>query len=475
MLDRLPSAPPLSAAGPQLSAHPVDEPKDAALRLVRFLIRTLTEEPDPLHALQLAIAALTAHFKPMSTYLVRVRPREKTWLIQALQPRLGVCPPLPIGEPLPLDARMVRAFSQMPRDGGILHWSIENPPADADFWRDALGIETAMAARLHVPHPTDIWVLAMDRQAVEGDWSSADGTLFADVALAFAQRLEVEQAHGALQQQNSVLHALVDTQSDLVWTAGLDGSVDFVSAAWTQVTSLAAISCQGWGWMAAVHPDDLPDCAHSWQSAIDRGVGWQMRVRMRDIANAGVWRTFDLKTVALRDDNGLVIKWLGRGQAGDMSDAAWRTPPTSGHEAAVGPIDTRSATDTVRILVVDDVQDNRSLVKAFLRKTAWQVDEADSGFGAIEKCAKTHYDCIIMDVHMPDMTGLAAAQAIRRLEHSLQRTAAPIVAITAHTLETDRAASLAAGCQAFLSKPIGQRDLLGTMKLLIRGQSTAST
>lgn len=113
-----------------------------------------------------------------------------------------------------------------------------------------------------------------------------------------------------------------------------------------------------------------------------------------------------------------------------------------------------------RILLVDDLEDNRDLVILFLKNLPYSVDTAVNGREAIEKIQATAYDVVLMDVQMPVMDGLQATATIRQWERAEGRQPIPIVALTAQALTEEREKSFAAGYTAHLTKPIKKPDLL---------------
>ncbi|MDQ3026551.1 MAG: PAS domain S-box protein [Pseudomonadota bacterium] len=122
------------------------------------------------------------------------------------------------------------------------------------------------------------------------------------------------------------------------------------------------------------------------------------------------------------------------------------------------------ALPALRILLVEDSTDNRTITVAYLQDTPYQVDIAENGAIACEKFAVGNYDLVLMDRQMPIMDGLAATRAIRRWEVANKRAPTPIIALTAAALKGDREKCLAAGCTAFLTKPIKQEVLLQAIK-----------
>jgi CheY-like chemotaxis protein len=133
-------------------------------------------------------------------------------------------------------------------------------------------------------------------------------------------------------------------------------------------------------------------------------------------------------------------------------------PQTSSAEPV--PTDMRP----LSLLLVEDSEDNRFLVLAYLKKTPYRIDTADNGQIAVEKFMSQAYDLILMDMQMPVMDGYTATREIRRREREEERKRTPIIALTAHALKEDIQKSLDAGCDAHLTKPINKRHLLDAIR-----------
>jgi CheY-like chemotaxis protein/HPt (histidine-containing phosphotransfer) domain-containing protein len=118
----------------------------------------------------------------------------------------------------------------------------------------------------------------------------------------------------------------------------------------------------------------------------------------------------------------------------------------------------------LRILLVEDSPDNRTITLAYLQDTPYQVEVAENGAIAYEKFTAGHYDLLLMDRQMPIMDGLTATRAIRVWEQTNHRPSTPIIALTASALKGDQEKCVAAGCTAYLTKPIKQEVLLQAIK-----------
>jgi CheY-like chemotaxis protein len=107
-----------------------------------------------------------------------------------------------------------------------------------------------------------------------------------------------------------------------------------------------------------------------------------------------------------------------------------------------------------KILVVEDTPMNQQLAQWTLQKLGCTVDIAANGEIAIQKIRSDSYDLILMDLQMPGMDGISATYEIRKIEITEALKMTPIVAMTAHVLDQDRAMAQAAGMQDFLIKPV---------------------
>ncbi|WP_181416744.1 PAS domain S-box protein [Nitrospira lenta] len=117
-----------------------------------------------------------------------------------------------------------------------------------------------------------------------------------------------------------------------------------------------------------------------------------------------------------------------------------------------------------RILLVEDLEDNRELLALFLKGTAYELVYAENGAVAVDYFQSRPFDLVLMDMQMPVMDGYAATAAIREWECRQQRPPTPILALSANALVEEVANSLAAGCTAHLTKPIRKKTLLDAIR-----------
>ncbi len=116
----------------------------------------------------------------------------------------------------------------------------------------------------------------------------------------------------------------------------------------------------------------------------------------------------------------------------------------------------------LRILVAEDNPMNQKLVLRLLEKWGHRPSLAENGKEAYEATARERFDLVLMDVQMPEWSGLEATEAIREREKARGQHI-PIVAMTAHAMKGDRERCLAAGMDAYVSKPIDAPELYETI------------
>jgi len=121
-----------------------------------------------------------------------------------------------------------------------------------------------------------------------------------------------------------------------------------------------------------------------------------------------------------------------------------------------------------RILLVEDTPINQTLETILLQRMGYEVSIANNGIEAIEAFSTREFDLIMMDIHMPEMGGVEAAEIIRTLEKNQQLKRTPIIAVTANALKGDKERYLAAGMDGYVSKPISVDALRHEIQGLLR-------
>lgn len=108
-----------------------------------------------------------------------------------------------------------------------------------------------------------------------------------------------------------------------------------------------------------------------------------------------------------------------------------------------------------RVLVVDDVSDNRTLIERYLKPQGIVVGLAAGGQEAVDLAKSRDWDAVLMDIQMPNMDGYEATAKLREIGFKK-----PIIALTAHAMREELERCLSAGCDMTLTKPVAKRDLI---------------
>lgn len=116
---------------------------------------------------------------------------------------------------------------------------------------------------------------------------------------------------------------------------------------------------------------------------------------------------------------------------------------------------------TIRILIVEDHEDNRRILRDLLTSVGFELIEAVDGLAGVA-AAKAHQpDLILMDIQLPTIDGYEATRRIKAIEGL---RSIPIIAVTSFALSGDDAMAYEAGCIAYVTKPFSPRQLLSTVR-----------
>jgi two-component system cell cycle response regulator DivK len=113
------------------------------------------------------------------------------------------------------------------------------------------------------------------------------------------------------------------------------------------------------------------------------------------------------------------------------------------------------------ILVVDDHEDNRHILRDLLRSAGYDVAEATTGEGGVVEAKARTPDLILMDIQLPGIDGYEATRRIKA-DEALRRI--PLIVVTSYALSGDDAKALAAGADAYVAKPFSPRAMLAKVR-----------
>jgi PAS domain S-box-containing protein len=127
----------------------------------------------------------------------------------------------------------------------------------------------------------------------------------------------------------------------------------------------------------------------------------------------------------------------------------------------------------LRVLLAEDHPVNQRVVQLILGAHDMQIVTVDNGLQALEAFQSQDFDLVLMDMQMPEMDGLTATRAIRRVEASRRRRT-PVIMLSANAMDDHRRQALAAGADLHVSKPVTAAALLGGIQALMAAPATAS-
>lgn len=116
----------------------------------------------------------------------------------------------------------------------------------------------------------------------------------------------------------------------------------------------------------------------------------------------------------------------------------------------------------MKILIVDDEELIRTVIKEYVLLEGYEVDEAENGLEAIDKCKNTTYDLIIMDIMMPKLDGYQAVKEIKK------NSATPILMLSARGEEYDKLLGFDLGIDDYVMKPFSPKELVARIKAILK-------
>ena len=125
----------------------------------------------------------------------------------------------------------------------------------------------------------------------------------------------------------------------------------------------------------------------------------------------------------------------------------------------------KGAYDMAKLLIADDLVPIRQMVRITLSTQGWTILEAENGQKALEMARSEHPDLMLLDVDMG--AGPNGFDVCRELKSDNETKGIPIVMLTAHDSESDRAVGFAAGAAEYLTKPFGPLELIDTIRTIL--------
>jgi len=171
----------------------------------------------------------------------------------------------------------------------------------------------------------------------------------------------------------------------------------------------------------------------------------------------------DLTLVQSEPGKGSWFRFSVAVEAAESAPAERERRQSDRPQAVVPASESAAVLAELRILLVEDSEDNQILVSRYLKSGGARVELAANGLEAVEKATEGDYDVILMDIQMPVLDGHEAMARLRQAGYTR-----PIIALTAHALREERERALKGGFDNYLTKPLQRSSLLKTLRALIK-------
>mgnify|MGYP003308446801 FL=1 len=120
----------------------------------------------------------------------------------------------------------------------------------------------------------------------------------------------------------------------------------------------------------------------------------------------------------------------------------------------------------LRILIVDDEVRIREVVKEYAKVSGYECEEASNGIDAIEMVKNNDYDCVILDIMMPELDGFSACKKIKAIKN------VPVIMLSARQEEDDKLFSFDIGVDDYVTKPFSPKELMARIKVVCERNNT---
>jgi len=186
----------------------------------------------------------------------------------------------------------------------------------------------------------------------------------------------------------------------------------------------------------------------------------------RKYEGAGLGLAIVKRLVALMDGSILVDSEVGRGTTIHLLLALGL--PVREKSVSAVPALLDAAPTRLRILLAEDEAVSRLAMRTMLTRMGHDVLAVSNGLEAAQAYEEQDFDCVFMDIQMPEMDGIAATRRIRVMQEHSSRARVPVVALTAYAMPGDRERFMEAGMDGYVGKPVQEQELVEALAPFMR-------
>ncbi|MDO9083277.1 MAG: response regulator, partial [Humidesulfovibrio sp.] len=189
----------------------------------------------------------------------------------------------------------------------------------------------------------------------------------------------------------------------------------------------------------------------------------------REYEGAGLGLAIVKRIVTLMQGGIAVDSEVGLGTTMNLHLLLGTPPPVAQAKQIAGSAaESAETTPPLRILLAEDDATSQLAMRIMLARLGHQVVFVETGSMAVQALQEGDFDCILMDIQMPELGGVAATQIIRSAPELAHKAGIPIIALTAYAMSGDREKFLAAGLDGHVPKPVELEELQRTLRWVAR-------
>lgn len=221
--------------------------------------------------------------------------------------REEAAPPLRVGDVVQLTPELATVLRELRQSDKLGVWHVGLVPPLVGNFLATFGLASLLLAPIRVRTGGE-WFLGVSRVRSLPAWSDEQLQLFSEIGRRVGDTLSVHFLFRDVRESAAQLRELAETVPDIVWTADREGAAQFFNQRWYQATGMTEAASLRWGWLTAVHRDDVAEVHASWLHAVQTGEAWEHSFRLQFGAHEYHWQLARARPLAGED--GKPLRWF---------------------------------------------------------------------------------------------------------------------------------------------------------------------